>query len=230
MAGPENPRRAETGHGVGRSKIMTAADWDARYAEGRQWSVEPNVFFAEAVDALAEAGLVGGRAVDLACGEGRNAVWLAERGWDVTAVDFSPAGVERGRLGGLERSIEVDWQVADLATWDLGRERWDLVAHVYLHWGPGERNPFLVRCAGAVASGGALVVVGHDRSNIDHGYGGPQNPDLLTTPEELSQGFTQAGLTVTRAELVYREVEIVDDDGASSTARAIDHVVVARRL
>jgi len=77
-------QNSETGHGVGRSTAMGAADWDERYAEGRQWSVEPNRFFAEIVEGLATDGLVGGQAVDLACGEGRNAVWLAERGWDVT--------------------------------------------------------------------------------------------------------------------------------------------------
>lgn len=220
---------AETGHKVGRSTVMTASDWDKRYEEGRQWSVEPNQFFADAVADLANDGLTTGRAVDLACGEGRNAVWLAERGWSVTAVDFSAVGVERGRIGAAEQGITLDWVVADLQRWDLGQRSWDLVAHVFLHWEPKLRVPFLARCVDAVADGGALVVVGHDRSNIEHGHGGPQNPELLTTPGELREIAERGGLSVSRAELVYRPVTVVADDGSETEVQAIDHVVVARR-
>lgn len=221
---------AESGHKVGRSSVMTATDWDGRYGEGRQWSVEPNHFFADAVADVEKTSDASGRkALDLACGEGRNAVWLAERGWNVTAVDFSSVGVERGRAGAVERGIVVDWLVADLETWDLGTRTWDLVAHVYLHWGPDQRLPFLERCAAAVADGGVFVVVGHDRSNIDHGHGGPQNPELLTTPDEQRELLTVAGLDVIRAELVYRDVSIQAGDGSEKQVQAIDHVVVARR-
>ncbi len=227
---PTDSEPTESGHKVGRSTVMTASDWDGRYAEGRQWSVEPNRFFAEVATALETGdGPSGRKAVDLACGEGRNAVWLAERGWDVTAVDFSAVGVERGRVGASERGIDLAWTVADLETWDMGSEAWDLVAHVYLHWGPDQREPLLRRCAEAVAVGGALVVVGHDRSNIEHGHGGPQNPDLLTTPDELRDLLSACGVDVTRSELVYRDLSVVGEDGVEIPVRAIDHVVVARR-
>ncbi len=220
----------ESGHKVGRSKVMTATDWDGRYGEGRQWSVDPNQFFAEAVADLEVGDTPSGRkALDLACGEGRNAVWLAERGWDVTAVDFSSVGVERGSAAAAERGITVNWQIADLESWDLGVHSYDVVAHVYLHWGGPQREPFLRRSAEAVADGGAMIVVSHDRSNIDHGHGGPQNPELLTTPDELRDLLTASGLEVTRAELVYRDLSVADERGVETAVRAIDHLVVARR-
>lgn len=210
---------------------MDASGWDARYATGQVWSSEPNRFFADVVEGLEVAP---GRAIDLACGEGRNAVWLAERGWTVTAVDFSAVGIERGRRGATTRGVSVDWVVADLAVHDLGERSWDLVAHVYLHWPTAEREPFLHRCAAAVAPGGVLVVVGHDRDNIAHGHGGPQDPEVLTTPEEQAALFTAAGLDVVRAEKVRRRVTLEPGHGAPdgavpSVADAIDHVVVARR-
>ena len=210
---------------------MDSSGWDARYAAGQVWSSEPNRFFADAVAAL---GATPGRAIDLACGEGRNAVWLAEQGWSVTGVDFSAVGVERGRAGAAERGLAVDWVVADLVTWDFGVAAFDLVAHVYLHWPTAEREPFLRRCAAAVVPGGVLVVIGHDRDNIEHGHGGPQDPDVLTTPEEQAGLFAAAGLDIVRAERVYRSLTLEPGHGSSggggaAVVDAIDHVVVARR-
>jgi SAM-dependent methyltransferase len=208
---------------------MDAAGWDARYAKGQVWSSEPNRFFAEIVEELAGPP---GRAVDLACGEGRNAVWLAEQGWDVTAVDFSATGIERGRAGAAARGADVRWVVADLEAYELGVGAWDLVAHVYLHWPTAVREPFLRRCAAAVAPGGVLVVVGHDRDNIEHGVGGPQDPDVLSTPEEQAARFVEEGLEIVRAERVRRTVTVEPGHGAvdgDHVRDAIDHVVVARR-
>ncbi len=203
---------------------MKAADWDERYAEGRLWSVEPNRFFAEIVD-----GLKPGTAVDLACGEGRNSVWLAQQGWTVTAVDFSAVGIDRGRVGAEELGVDVEWVVGDLAEWDPGDRRWDLVAHVYLHWGKETREPFLRRAASWVAPGGRLVIIGHDLTNIEHGHGGPQEPAVLTTPEELKALLQEERLQVERAETVLRPVTVTDDDGTERTVNAIDHVVIAAR-
>ena len=123
----------------------------------------------------------------------------------------------------------------DLATWPIGDQEWDLVAHVYLHWPTSVRVPFLRRCAAAVAPGGVLVIVGHDRDNIANGHGGPQDPDLLTTPDEQRALFEAAGLDVVRAERVTRSITLEPghgggvSEGTSSTVDAIDHVVVAQR-
>ncbi len=212
---------------------MDAAQWDERYGQGRVWSVEPNRFFADLVESLPEQS---GRAIDLACGEGRNAVWLASLGWEVTAVDFSQVGVETGRREAEAAGVAVDWVVGDLRETDLLDQQWDLVCHVYLHWPAAQREPFLLRCADAVAPGGHLIVVGHDRDNIENGHGGPQDPDVLTTPEEMRSLFDNCGLETLRAETVRRSVTLEPGHGQPSepinqtaVVDAIDHVVLARR-
>ena len=89
---------------------MDAEAWDERYADSELvWSVEPNQFVAAEC-----ADLPPGRALDLAAGEGRNSIWLARRGWDVTAVDFSQAGLDKGRR--LAGELEIEWVCADVVT------------------------------------------------------------------------------------------------------------------
>lgn len=130
------------------------AHWDARYAEhDRVWSDQPN---AALVDEVAE--LPPGTALDLGAGEGADAAWLAERGWRVTAVDVSTVAVARGRA----RAPQVEWVVADLATWVPPR-RYDLVTACFLHsFGTDfPREAILRRAAASVAPGGSLLVVAH---------------------------------------------------------------------
>ncbi|MEO8695409.1 MAG: class I SAM-dependent methyltransferase [Acidimicrobiales bacterium] len=214
---------------------MDAAGWDERYAKGQVWSSEANRFF---VDAVREHGLdhpiEGKHAIDLGCGEGRNAIWLALLGWSVTGVDMSAVGVDRGRAMAASNDVRVDWVVADLEHWDLGAGSWDLIALVYVHWPTDKRLPFMQRVIDALAPGGHLVIVGHDRTNIEHGHGGPQNPDVLTTPDELAAFLGAAGLEVLAARELLRPVSLESGHGsaaldAATTADAIDHVVVAHR-
>ncbi|MEO5840738.1 MAG: class I SAM-dependent methyltransferase [Acidimicrobiales bacterium] len=214
---------------------MDAAGWDARYAKGQVWSSEANRFF---VDAVREHGLdhptEGMRAVDLGCGEGRNTIWLSMCGWSVTGVDMSTVGIDRGRAMAADNDAPVDWVVADLEQWDLGEGWWDLSALVYVHWPTDKRMPFMQRVIDSLAPGGHLVIVGHDRTNIEHGHGGPQNPDVLTTPDEWAALLGTAGLEVLTAREVRRPVSLEPGHGtvaldAAKTADAIDHVVVAHR-
>jgi SAM-dependent methyltransferase len=214
---------------------MDAAEWDARYAKGQVWSSEANRFFVEAVRHHGvDRPTDGARAVDLGCGEGRNAIWLAMLGWSVTGVDMSAVGVDRGRAMAAVQDVSVDWIVADLEEWDLGTRTWDLVALVYVHWPTDKRVPFMHRIVEAIAPNGYLVIVGHDRTNIEHGHGGPQNPDVLTTPGELSALLSVNGLDVIEAREVLRPITLEPGHGsvaadADNRVDAIDHVVVARR-
>lgn len=193
---------------------MDSDDWDARYASvERVWSVEPNRWLVDAV-----TGLEPGRALDLACGEGRNAVWLRRLGWEVTAVDFSDVGLAKGRAA----DPEVDWVGADVRTWTPPASAFDLVAIVYLHLPAGERRAVLASATSALTPGGTLVVIGHDRRNLVDGVGGPQDPEVLLDPAELVDELAGlADLDVLRAETVDRPV---GDD----TAR--DTFVVVRRV
>ena len=197
---------------------MDADAWDTRYRDAELlWSAEPNQFVAAEL-----ADLPAGTALDLACGEGRNAVWLAGRGWRVTAVDFSPVAVDRGRSLASARDVEVTWLVEDIVTWRPPDVAFDAVVVAYLQLPIEELARVLPAAAAAVAPGGVLVAVGHDRDNLTRGYGGPSDPALLWTADGVA-GLLE-GLTVERAEQVTRAV--ATDEGERT---AIDVLVRARR-
>jgi SAM-dependent methyltransferase len=193
---------------------MEATDWDDRYrATERLWSAEPNVFVE---DRLADR--KPGVGLDLASGEGRNAIWLAERGWEMTAVDFSPVAVERGRAN----STGVEFVVGDVLTWNPDRS-YDLVLIAYLHLPLADFEPLIRRAADWLQPGGELFMIGHDRTNIEHGVGGPQYPEVLWDVDEIVPWLE--GLEVVEAGEVEREVEV--DHGL---AAAIDALIRARRV
>lgn len=159
----------------------SAGWWDQRYAEADMlWSVTPNVFVEREARNLPV-----GSALDLACGEGRNALWLAERGWRATGVDFSPVALDRARSIAAGRGVDVRWVEADVLAW-RPEETYDLVLLAYLQIDPGSRTRALTNAARATRVGGSLLVVAHDLRNLTEGTGGPQDPNLLCTPEEVT--------------------------------------------
>ena len=193
-------------------------DWDARYERTELlWTAEPNRLFAAEVAALAP-----GRALDIACGEGRNAVWLAERGWNVTAVDFSGVALAKGERLAVERGVSVRWVLDDVLEIHPPPRSFDLVLVLYLQL-PAEQLREVIAAAGAaVAAGGTLFVLGHDTANLSDGYGGPKDEDVLFTPGDVVSWLTD--LIVERAESVRRSVTI-----ESGEVFAIDALVRARR-
>jgi SAM-dependent methyltransferase len=146
--------------------------WDARYAESdRIWSGKPNVELVAEV-----TGLPPGRALDLGCGEGADAVWLARQGWQVTAADISSVALGRAAAHAAEAGVTVDFQRHDLSqTFPEGL--FDLVSAQFLHfWEDFDREKILRRAADAVAPGGVLLIEGH----LDHGpfrHESPETPD-----------------------------------------------------
>ena len=199
---------------------MDSIAWDQRY-RGRElvWTSEPNRFLVSETGSLAPA-----RAIDLACGEGRNAVWLAERGWEVTGVDFSSVGIEKARQLEDARGVRVEWVVADLLEYRPETRSFDLVIVFYLQVAARERTTILRAAADAVAPGGTFLLVGHDRRNIEQGYGGPQDPAVLYTAEDVTEDLAGTGLRIERAETVQRPVET-----AGETRIALDALVRASR-
>lgn len=189
---------------------MDAAAWDARYAAtDLVWSAGPNQFVEEAL-----ADVPPGRALDLACGEGRNARWLAARGWSVTALDWSAVGVEKGRA----IAPEVDWQVGDALTAPLPTGL-DLVVMAYFQVPAPDRRTAVRRAVDALAPGGRLLVVAHDSTNLTEGTGGPKDPAVLYTAEDVLADLASAPrLEVLRAERVPRAVPAPDGHGAAGTA------------
>lgn len=205
---------------------MDAHDWDQRYREQELvWGVEPNRFVVEVV-----ADLPPGRALDVAAGEGRNAVWLAEQGWQVTASDFSAVAVERGKKLARERGVEVEWLCADARNPAPRREGYDLVLLSYLQLPPGDWRRALTEAVRAVAPRGRLVSVGHALENLTRGVGGPQDPKVLHIPEDIAMAVAEiaAGegfaVQVERAGYVTREV--ATEEGPRT---AVDSLVVVHR-
>jgi SAM-dependent methyltransferase len=195
-------------HGGERPPGHDAEHWDERYgATDRLWSADPNPTVAEVV-----APMVPGRALDVGTGEGRHAVWLSSLGWDVTAVDFSAVGVGRGRAA--PGGDAVHWVVADVRTWTPpAGVSYDLVLVVYLH----VAGDVFGQLRSWLAPNGALVVVGHALRNLTDGVGGPRDPRLLHTEEQLRAAAT--GLEIDRLGEVLRPTP--DGD-------AIDLLLVAR--
>lgn len=185
---------------------MDSAAWDARYAaRDLVWSATPNRWVeAELADRPA------GRALDLAAGEGRNAVWLASRGWRVTAVDFSRVAIDKGRQAAEAAGVDsIEWVVADLLGYEPEPGGYDAVIIAYLQLVAGQRRAVLARAATALAKNGMLLVVAHDSANLALGVGGPPDPAVLYSAEDVRADLATSGvpLRIDRAEQVFRPVE-----------------------
>jgi SAM-dependent methyltransferase len=187
--------------------------WNQRYAsEELVWSLEPNRFVAEEV-----ADLPPGRALDVACGEGRNAIWLAKQGWDVVAVDFSSVGLDKARRLAGAAGVSVEWLEADVTVWDPPGE-FDLVVVSYLQLAQPELEAVFGRIVPAVAPGGTILVVGHDKRNLDEGVGGPPDPAVLL---DVGQIVALLGdLEIERADVVERPVQGVERPALDTLVRA----------
>ena len=208
---------------------MDAKGWDERYA-GRElvWSTEPNQFVAHEC-----ADLPPGRAIDLAAGEGRNAIWLARRGWQVTAVDFSGVAIEKGALlaGAVPISTpgHVEWVVADATTWRPD-EPVDLAVIAYLQVPEAERRAANRNSVEALRPGGTFLLVAHDSTNLTEGTGGPQDPAVLMTADDVLGDLDGIDVDVVTAGRVSREVVAGDDHRGEASATAWDCLVrVVRR-
>jgi SAM-dependent methyltransferase len=160
--------------------------WDERYrAHDAVWSGNPNP------QLVAEAeGLPPGTALDAGSGEGADAIWLAGRGWRVTAVDWSGVALERAaaqaaRLG-ADIAGRIDWRREDLTAWDPGAGRYDLVSAQYLHMSPAPRQVLYRRLAAAVAPGGTLLVVGHHPSDLQTTVHRPPTPERFFTGDDIA--------------------------------------------
>jgi SAM-dependent methyltransferase len=197
---------------------LDSSEWDERYASSELvWSAGPNRFLPAEV-----AGSAPGRALDLACGEGRNAIWLASEGWSVTGVDFSGVALDKARRIAHDRGVDVDWVLADVRTYEPQARTYDLVILFYLQLPGPELAAVLRHAEQAVAPQGTLLVVGHDSTNLTEGYGGPKDPAVLYGPDDVTSALTS--VEVERAERVRRPVDT--DDG---TVEAIDVLVRALR-
>jgi 2-polyprenyl-3-methyl-5-hydroxy-6-metoxy-1,4-benzoquinol methylase len=196
---------------------MDSTQWDERYSTSELiWTGRANQFVEAHLGDLPP-----GTAVDLGAGEGRNAVWLARRGWTVTAVDFSQVGLDKALRLADEHGVTIAVERADATTWAPAAPV-DLVVLSYLQLPADERRMVLEHAATWLTPGGTLFVIAHDRSNVTDGYGGPPSPDVCYTVDETVDAL--AGLEVVTAEVAQRHVDTPD-----GTKIALDTLVIARR-
>jgi SAM-dependent methyltransferase len=200
---------------------MDAQGWDERYrASELVWSAGPNQFVEAELFELPP-----GRALDLAAGEGRNAIWLARRGWRVTAVDFSQAGLDKGRM--LAEGLDVEWLCADATTWTTDAS-YDVCLIAYLQLPAAERRAAIRHGYEALRTGGTFLLVAHDSTNLTEGTGGPQDPGVLMTAEDVLTDLGGHAFEVQRAGRVARQV--ADGHGEEEARTAWDCLVrVVRR-
>lgn len=169
--------------------------WDRRFAE-EGWPTDPDPFLVD----LAET-LPAGRGLDLGSGPGRNSLWLAAKGWDMTLVDASGVGVDQAAAAADAMSVTVTTVHADVADWQPGAALFDLVIVANLHPGPDALATLLCGAATALRPGGHLYVVGHHLANL--GHHGPPDPERLLTEERLRVALP-AGLEVQLLETRFR--------------------------
>lgn len=174
------------------SRPRTAAGWDQRYdREEYVFGTEPNGFLAEVADRIPA-----GPVLCLAEGEGRNAVFLAGRGHAVTAVDQSEVGLAKARRLAEQRGVTIETVVADLGQFRIEPGHWAGIVSIFFHVPPALRAAVYRRAAAGLAPGGVFVLEAYTPKQIGLGTGGPSDPALVPTLEQL------------RAELAGLEIEI----------------------
>jgi SAM-dependent methyltransferase len=159
-----------------------AAFWDERYSSAPLiWSGHVNAALREEVE-----GLPAGQALDVGCGEGGDALWLAERGWDVLGVDVSQVALGRAAARALEMGLDAktSWEVRDLLTWTPAETTYDLVNVAFIHLAAHDRRTVYAGLAAAVATGGTFLVLAHHPSDLGV-VPRPRDPDLFFTAEDL---------------------------------------------
>ncbi len=200
---------------------MDREAWNQRYlSSDLVWGAAPNAFVAEAFADRPAAG----RLLDLACGEGRNAIWLAGLGWRVTAIDLSDVAIDRARGLASREGVEVEWTLADVTKAELEPAAYAAVVISYLQIPGDQRRQVIEKAAAALAPGGRLFMIGHALRNLADGFGGPSSPAVLWAPGDLEEEVLAASLELERCAEVIR---VVESDG--ETREAIDLLVDAHR-
>lgn len=193
--------------------------WEQRYSvEEYLFGTEPNDFLRDSLPLLPK-----GSALCLAEGEGRNAVYLAENGYDVHSVDLTEAGVAKTRRLAAERGVEVNAAVGDLADYDIGTSRWDLIVSIFAHMAPEDRRGLHRRVVAALKPGGVLLLEAYTPQQVGRGTGGPSTPHNTMTLTLLREEL--AGLDFVHA--VELDRDVVEGPGHTGSGAVVQ--VIARK-
>ncbi|WP_223256237.1 class I SAM-dependent methyltransferase [Micromonospora endophytica] len=203
--------------------MFTEAAWEQRYqARDAVWSGRPNPQLVAEVEGSAP-----GRVLDVGCGEGADAVWLAERGWQVTAVDISDTALTRAAAYARERRVaeRIEFRHADLMRWTPEPDGYDLVSAQFMQLPPQPRRDLFGRLAAAVAPGGRLLIVGHHPRDLRSSAHRLHLPEMMFTAEQVAAELDAQRFEVLAAQT--RPRTTVDPHGQQHTIH--DAVLLARR-
>jgi 2-polyprenyl-3-methyl-5-hydroxy-6-metoxy-1,4-benzoquinol methylase len=201
-----------TQHEHHRDTEYTREFWDERYGSAdRIWSGRPN---AQLVTQVAD--LPPGDALDVGCGEGADALWLASRGWRVTAVDVSAVALDRAARAAAAEGLQsmITWEQRDMLSWDPGPARFDLVSAQFMHLPGPAQVSMHARLAAAVRPGGTLLVVGHLHDEM-HAHIGPAH--RFRSAEEIASTLDAAAWQVLVATAIERPGTGPDGEPATLT-------------
>lgn len=195
--------------------------WNGRFAaEGFVFGTRPNAFLAAQAARLAP----GMRALCVADGEGRNSVWLAARGLEVTGFDFSPVGLAKAKKLAERSGVKVDYRLSDVDDWDWDAEQYDVVAGIFVQFAsPPERQRMFEGMRRALKPGGLLILQGYRPEQIEYATGGPKRRENMYTEALLRESF--AGLEILH--LASHDDMVDEGSGHSGMSALID--LVARR-
>jgi SAM-dependent methyltransferase len=173
--------------------------WETRYAvPDYAFGKEPNYFLESCKSLLPRSG----RALAVADGEGRNGVWLAQQGLDVTSIDFSPSAQKKARALAAERGVHVLFQETDVHAWDYPQAAFDVVVEIFTQFSsPAERAVKWAGMRRALKPGGLLILQGYTPKQLDYGTGGPKQIENLYTRAMIETAFGD-----------YRDVHIVEEE------------------
>jgi SAM-dependent methyltransferase len=174
--------------------------WDHRYSnDSYAYGTQPNTFLVSMREELPN-----GRVLCLGEGEGRNAVWLAQQGWEVTAVDSSRVGLEKARRLADARGVEITTKFADLAEFTIELEHWDAIVSIFCHLPAGLRRNVHRRCVRGLRTGGMMLLEAYSPAQLEYETGGPPSAELMMDAGELSKEFS--GLEFLHLQELVREV------------------------
>ncbi|AUH01099.1 class I SAM-dependent methyltransferase [Prodigiosinella confusarubida] len=194
--------------------------WNEKYAnEQFVYGTEPNDFLKKSSHHF----VPGSRILCIAEGEGRNAVWLASQGFDVTAVDASDVGLAKGKKRAEANGLKIQWIHADLATYDIGRQQWGGIVAIFAHLPPTLRHQVHGNCASGLQSSGVFLLEAYTPEQLKFKTGGPSDITWLMTPETLRQELP--GLRFAHLQKLEREIH----EGIAHTGHASVVQLIARR-
>ncbi len=195
--------------------------WEARFAgDEYAFGEAPNAFLVRQASALPASG----NALAISDGEGRNGVWLAEQGLQVTTFDFSPRGVEKALALAARRGVAIDASVADITTYPWPGDAYDVIAAIFFQYlGPVERPAVFAGIRRSLKPGGLLLLEGYTPRQLEFGTGGPKAVENLYTRELLEQGFADF------TEVHIEEYDAELDEGLSHAGMSALIDLVARK-